>query len=291
MQIALHLGAHCTDEEALLRCLLRNRDALAADGTSVPGPNRYRTLLRDAAAEIAGGVITAEAEAALLDQIVEDDGASRVVLSFDSFMAFPRWAIGKNQLYPRATERTTGLVGLFPSQEVEFHLAIRNPATFLPALFEKQKGKSYEEFIEGSDPMLLRWSDLIARLRAASPQVPVTVWCDEDTPLIWPEVLCSVAAHEPWRSLDGVHAVVEQIMAPEGFARMTAYLAERPPQTEVQRRRIVAAFLDKYAIPERIDMPVDLPGWTEDYVGQLSALYDEDVEQIAAMQGVTFIAP
>jgi hypothetical protein len=291
MQIVFHLGAHCTDDEALLRCLLRNRDALIADGTSVPGPNRYRTLLREASAEVSGGRVTPEAEAALLDQIVEDEGARRVVLSFDSFMAFPRWAMGRNQFYPGATDRTTGLVGLFPSQQVEFFLAIRNPATFLPALFDKQKGKSYDAFIEGCDPLALRWSDLVMRLRAASPAVPLTVWCDEDTPLIWPEVLRAVAGHHPARALEGVHAIVEQIMAPDGFARMLAYLADHPPQTAIQRRRIVSAFLDKYAIAERIDMELDLPGWTTEYVEALTAAYDADVAAIADLPGVTVLAP
>ena len=47
MEIVYHLGAHCTDEERLLRCLLKNRGALSAQGIVVPGPARYRNLLRD----------------------------------------------------------------------------------------------------------------------------------------------------------------------------------------------------------------------------------------------------
>jgi hypothetical protein len=291
MQLSFHLGAHCTDEEALVRCLLKNREALAQDGIAVPGPTRYRTLLREATQALEGQTASPDTAAMLLDEIVEEDGVDRVVMSFESFMAFPRWALGRGQFYPGATDRTTGLCNLFPGHEVEFHLAVRNPATFLPALFEKQKGKSYEEFMEGCDPYALRWSDLVARILEASPGVPMTVWCDEDTPLIWPEVLREVSGHEPWRQLEDSHAIVAAIMAPEGFQRMTDYLATHPPETEIQRRRIVSAFLDKYALPDRIEMELDLPGWTDETVESLTLAYEEDIAGIARIPGVTVIAP
>ncbi len=41
MQIALHIGAHCTDEDRLLKCLLMNKEILSDVGTAVPGPGRY----------------------------------------------------------------------------------------------------------------------------------------------------------------------------------------------------------------------------------------------------------
>ena len=47
MQIVLHAGVHNTDEDRLLKCLLKNRDKLREDGVCVPGPSRYRRLLRD----------------------------------------------------------------------------------------------------------------------------------------------------------------------------------------------------------------------------------------------------
>ena len=43
MRIVYHLGAHCTDDERLMRCLLKNRDVLSAQGIVVPGPSKYRT--------------------------------------------------------------------------------------------------------------------------------------------------------------------------------------------------------------------------------------------------------
>jgi hypothetical protein len=291
MEIAIHLGAHCTDEEALVRCLLRNRGLLGAQGIAIPGPARYRALLREASAQLAGQTASAETAQFLLDEIVEDEGARRCVLSYESFMAFPKWALGRNQFYPGATDRTAALAALFPGHAVEFHLALRNPATFLPALLERQKDRDYDEFIQGVDPLALRWSDLVERIRAASPGVPLTVWCDEDTPLVWPDVLRILSGHPASLVLEDADTITAAIMSPEGFARMQAYLAAHPPQTAVLRRRIVSAFLDKYALPERIDMELDLPGWTADYVAALTAAYDADCARIARIPGVRFIAP
>ena len=47
MRIVYHLGAHCTDEDRLVRCLLKNRATLAEQGIVVPAPTRYRKLLRE----------------------------------------------------------------------------------------------------------------------------------------------------------------------------------------------------------------------------------------------------
>ena len=290
MQIVFHLGAHCTDEGALLKCLLRNRATLAEEGIAIPDPARYPTLLRDALAKLDGKVASEEASDALIDDLLGDQQAERIVMSYEGFMAQPRWALGRGMYYPGATERTAGLANLFPGHEVEFHLAIRNPATYLPALFERQKGKSYEDFVEGSDPMLLRWSDLVRRIRAASPGARMTVWCDEDSPVIFPEVFRLLSGHGGVRQMADTDAVLASIMSPDGVARMRAYLAQHPPQSEVHRRRVVTAFLDKFARPEAIEVELDMPGWTEAYVEELTRVYDEDCARIEGDDGVTFIA-
>lgn len=291
MQIVFHLGAHCTDEGALVRCLRRNHEVLAEDGIAVPDPALYQTQLRDASEALNFQPTTPDAAQALIDTLAEEDGMGRMVLSFDNFMAFPRWVMRRNQLYPGAADRTAGLAALFPGHEIEFHLAVRNPATFLPALYEKQRDRDYADFVEGSDPLLLRWSDLVERIIEANPAARLTVWCDEDTPLIWPEVLRELSGHDAGRRLAGTDAILAAIMSPEGLARLNDYLASNPPQTEIQRRRIVSAFLDKFALPGEIEMELDLPGWTEDYVEALTAAYDEDMLAIARLPGVTVIAP
>ena len=295
MRIVYHLGAHCTDEERLLRCLLKNRTVLAEQGIIVPGPTRYRTLLRETAVALKGQPASADTQALVLDQIVQDDRAERLILSWDSFLSFAPWVM-EGGLYRAAGERVRAFSLIFPEVEAEFFLALRNPATFLPALFDKQKNakggtRDFGSFLKFRDPQDIRWSDVIDRILQMNPYVPLTIWCDEDTPLIWPEVLRAVTGHAPQTVLEGTNELLEQIMSAEGLKRMQAYLAAHAVTTPEMRRKVTTAFLDKFAVPDRITMDVEVPEWTADLVEAMTSTYEQDVARIRARPGVQFIDP
>lgn len=295
MRIVYHLGAHCTDDERLLRCLLKNRGALAAQGIVVPGPTRYRHLMRDTAIALNGQAASPDTQSMVLDQIMEEDQAERLILSWDNFLSFLPWVIDGG-LYPAAGDRTRAFAQIFPQTAAEFHLAIRNPASFLPAIYDKQKtmkgGKPrFEDFLKGIDLFTLRWSEVIEKIRAQNPAASLTVWCDEDTPLIWPEVLQAVAGHAPGTVLEDENDLLATLMPPEGMKRMQAYIDTHPVTSVALRRRIVSAFLDKFALPEKINVEVEIPGWTAETVEQLTQAYLSDVARIAVIPGVRLIAP
>ncbi len=291
MQIALHIGAHSTDDDHLLNCLLKNRGALKQGGIVVPEPQRYRPVIRDTLKILRNDVATAETQEIILDAVLDEDDASRVVLSHEGFLGPAGNAVGQNLIYPHTSGKSARLRNLFSQYEVEFFLALRDPATFVPSVFERVSEPDFSAWSNGLDPMTLRWSDMLTRLKNAVPDAPVTVWCNEDTPLIWPEVLREIAGLDPTQTLIGQNDFLGTLMSKAGATRLEAYLEDRPPQNETQRRRIVAAFLDKFAKEEAIEQEIDLPGWTSAYVEQLTALYDEDVAQIAKLPGVRLIAP
>lgn len=290
MRIVYHLGAHFTDEERLLKCLLKNREVLSQYGVVVPGPKRYRNLLRDTAIQLKGSAASRDTQALILDKIMEEDVADRMVMSWDSFLSLAPWALD-GTLYPAAGDRVRAFSQIFPEIEAEFHLSIRNPATFLPALFEKLPNKTYEDFIGKTDIFDLHWSDVIERILAQNPDTPLTIWCDEDTPLIWPEVLRIVAGLPDDAALEGENDLLASLMSGEGMSRMQTYLQSHPPASVMQRRKVVSAFLDKFALPDRIDTTIEMPGWTNELVEELTTTYEQDVHRIANMPGVTFIAP
>lgn len=290
MRIVYHLGAHCTDEERLLRCLLKNRGALAAEGIIVPGPAKYRTLLRDTAMALKGQPATQDTQALVLDQIMSESEADRLILSWDNFLGYAQGALRRG-IYSSGAERMFAFCQVFPGIEAEFHIAIRNPATFVPAVFQKQSGRSYDEFMDGVEVDTLRWSTLIAALRETNPDVPVNVWCDEDTPLLWPEVLQAVSGHSDAITLTDTDDLVASIMSADGLQRMASYMESHPSQNVAQRRRVVSAFLDKFALPEQVDYLIDMEGWSEDLIDRTTQAYDQDVSRIMAMDGVTFLTP
>ena len=180
---------------------------------------------------------------------------------------------------------------LFPHAQLEVQFGMRNPATLIPALFAGSRFSDFTEFTQDMQPSAVTWSEMLVRLRKGHPDVPVTVWCNEDTPLLWGQILREMVDVPFDYPLSGTDDLVETIMDKAGFARMQRYLAENPTQSELQRRRIIGAFLERYALDEEIEEELDLPGWTPDLIEHLSLGYDEDMGRIATIPGVTLLMP
>ena len=288
MRIVYHLGAHCTDDDRLVRCLLKNRARLAEQGIVVPSPTRYRRLLRDTAGQLRGQTASEDTQAMILEQIMDEASAQRLILSWTGFLGFPAYAVA-NGLYGHGGEKLREFTQIFPDIEAEFHLAIRNPATFLPDLRARTLQKGHADILDGVDPFALRWSEAARQILQANPNVPLTVWCDEDTPLIWPEVLEGVSGHAPGTSLEDDDELLANLLTEAGLTRFRTYCAEHPPQTVSQRRRIVTAFLEKFGRPDALATEIALPGWTEDVVEELTRNYLADIDRIAQLPGVRFM--
>ncbi len=291
MQIVFHIGAHATDQGKLLKSLFRSKSILAGRGVAVTGPGRYRGLLQETLARLDDAQPAPDARDVLLDAILDEDTPDRVILSNDSFICFPGQILAEQMFYAATTEKIMKLVNLFPDDQLEFFLALRNPAGFIPAAHELVPRLSFEQFLRGTNPLHLRWSHMVRRIREAAPQATVTVWCNEDTPLIWERLLHALASTDPATELNGIHDLLEEIMTREGMQRMRGFIQKNPPRSQARKQRIIEAFLDKFARQDILEEELDAPGWTEQLVSQLTDIYEADVEDIRQMQGVRFIAP
>ena len=123
------------------------------------------------------------------------------------------------------------------------------------------------------------------------PDGQVTVWCNEDSPLIWPNILQAVSGHSDGMDLKGADDFLKNLMTPDGFTRMEHYLDRHPAETPEAKQQVLTAFLEKNALAEALEQEIDLPGWTEDYVERLSSQYDEDLDVISQIPRVTLIEP
>lgn len=292
MHVAYHIGAHCTDDDRLIKSLLKNKGVLANEGVIVPGPGRYRNALGSVVNKLAGAKASPETQDMLLDSILDVDNAERLILGHANFLGVHSRVLESGEFYPVARDKVTRLRNLFPDSPVSFFIGLRNPATFLPALFELGDSDDFTAFLGQIDPRDLFWSDVIETIRDAAPDCPVTVWCNEDTPLIWSEIMTEIAGIEPGEvPLKGGLDIIAEIMAKGGMARLRAYLDTHTPQNEMHRRRILAAFLDKFAMEDAVEQELDLPGWTAELIDDLTAAYDDDLLEIAAMPGVTVLSP
>ncbi len=288
MQIVFHLGAHATDDGLLIRSILQNRARLAKEGIAVPGPLRYRELLGDTSTRLRGAPADPATEALILAAICDDETAERVVLSSENFLCQPQKVLGPEGLYPKA-EKSAWLANCLPNHDVGFAMAIRNPASFLPEIVKALPLGS--GIPEGLMAETLLWSDVIADIAAANPGADICVWCHEDTPFIWSEIMRELTGHDPYTELDGEFDMLATIMSDDGMERLQEFLDSRGVSDQIKRRRAVSAFLDAHALAEEIVAEIDLPGWTDETVEVLTEVYEEDVARIAAMPNVTFVSP
>jgi hypothetical protein len=76
-----------------------------------------------------------------------------------------------------------------------------------------------------------------------------------------------------------------------GTQKMQNYFETNPPNSEKERQRVLAVFLEHYANPDAVEEEITLPSWTNDPLTRLSDLYDEDVNAIISRGDVKVIEP
>lgn len=291
MQIIIHTGAHFTEEDRLLKCLLRNKDDLAQRHVSLPGPSRYRKLLKDSMNATRDVTPNPQARDVLMDAILDDDKARRMILSNAHFFGAPRAALRDGLLYPNGPEKLRRMRALFPDDDLEIFMAIRNPATLLPAIYAESPRNDLDDFLEGVAPQRIRWSDTLVAMRVTAPSIPITIWCYEDMPIIWADIVRAMAGLAPEDKIVGGFDLLGDIMSSEGMKRFRAFLKDHPNMSPDQKHRVTAAFLDKYALEDELIEELEMPGWNEPLIDELTQVYDADFDAIQSIPGVRVIAP
>ncbi|MEO9825900.1 MAG: hypothetical protein ABJE99_00470 [Roseobacter sp.] len=291
MQIVLHAGAHETEEDRLFKTLLRNKEHFAKRGVSIPGPGRYRPLLREMLGALETAPAAEDAREILLDAILDDEHADHVILSHSYIFGPERACLRNGELYALAPERMQLLTQLFKHDEITLFMAIRNPASFLPTLYNSSPQSDMDSFLRGCDPLSIRWSDTLNSIRNAAPNANIVAWCFEDMPLIWAQIVREMAGLEHGEKIVGGFDLLSQIMSPEGMKRFRAYLKTHPDMNDIQKYRVISAFLDKFALQDAIEEELEAPGWTDELVEDLTAIYDDDVPLCARIPGVQMILP
>lgn len=291
MQLVLHTGAHFTEQERLIKTVLRNSDISSERGVHVPGPSSYRSLMRDTLNAMGKNAASPQAREVLLDVMLDGAKADRLVLSDANFFRTAGTGIQGGVLYPACGPRLAHMAHLFPDDDIEVFLGLRNPAALIPLFFQNAVDSTEGAFWDGGEPQDILWSETIARIRDALPDAPITVWCAEDLPLIWSQVVREMLDLVPDQKITGAFDLLYTIMSKEGMERFRAYLNANPEMTEAQKRRVISAFLEKFALDEELEEEVNMPGWSEALVDTLTNIYERDIEVVARMPGVRMLTP
>ncbi|WP_264212794.1 hypothetical protein [Leisingera thetidis] len=287
--LAFHIGAPNTDNGQLTWSLRKDALPLLERGVMIRRPGTYmkaiNQLLRKQEQELAGD----QERGALLSGMVKDQDVSRIILTNSGFLGVPGWMLSGGRLFRNAGSNTAALRGLFPGNPCEFFLGLRNPATLIGPVFKSQSSRSWEQFAAGADFLNLRWSDVVADILQSNPGCRITVWCNEETPVIWPGILGHVTGLGGGFRFSGELDITRGIISESGYERLEAYLASRPGLSEDQRERVRALFLTYFHSEEAVEEEIDLPGWSQGLVDKMSEAYLADTELIRGMPGVTFL--
>jgi len=193
MRLAIHTSAHFSEEEQLMNRLLRNKDSFSQKGVAVPGPGKYRRPIKQTLKALKTAPAAEGARDVLLDAIMDEEDADRLILSNADFFGAPRAAVRRGILHPFAAERIAQIRKLLPDDEIEMFMALRYPARLLPAMFEHLPKPNMTSFLGVDEPCDICWSDTIHAIRIAAPNLTITMWCNENTPLLWFQIIHKIA--------------------------------------------------------------------------------------------------
>lgn len=288
MQVIIHTGAHFTEEDRLLKSLLRNKQRFFANGIAVPGPGKYRVLLKETFAALRHAPPADDAGEVLIDAILDDEHANRMILSNPHFFGSPRYSLIDGDFYPQAPERMEQLTRLFHEHELEMFISVRAPATFLSALVEPAPDTRLADVMGGTNPLEMRWSDMLGRVRARLPDLPITVWCYEDAPLIWSTIIRALAGLPDNRKVMGAFDLLVNLVSPEGMQEFHAALRAggSPPSPEMITETILA-----HGLNDALEQELHLPGWSPELIEDMQWAYEEDLERISRIPNLRLIEP
>ncbi|SIS80322.1 hypothetical protein [Paracoccus saliphilus] len=291
MQMVFHIGVHGTDDDRLLKTLLNNREWLLKNGTEIVPPSRHSGLFEQALMPLKGGPATVEMEEVILDALLTTDDPERVIFSTPTFMGAVGRIVGREGLYPQIGNRVAALANLFPKYDSEFFMAIRNPATLLSDMLPKFKTGDYNVLMQGRHPLDLRWREAAQRMVQAAQGRRVVIWCHEDVPLVWPEVVRLVGDIAPDAPLKGGMLYMDELLDSAGTEKLRDAMSSRDQLSIADRRALCTQMLQGHSATEALDQDIKLPGWTQELVDEVTDNYYRDVAEIAALPGVEFILP
>jgi len=290
MIISIQIGAHGTNGETLTQTLRRNERLLAERGVIVPKKHVYRELLPEIMRRVQDEPADLQTQEALINELTDGYEAQRIVLSFEELICMPQLVFHNDALYAKSEFKLPWLSNVFADQHLEFFFGVRNPATFVPEVFSYCGPHiPYGQFMGNMMLEDILWAPLIKRMMAAAPAAKFTAYVYEDTPITWPQILHEMTGLDPYIKLSGELDVIAEVMQRDGLSRLGAYLETHKPRTEVQRKRILSSFLEKYVDPHALDADLEFQGWTQELVDMLGAQYEEDLYALEEISGLNLI--
>ncbi|WP_417268826.1 hypothetical protein [Celeribacter sp.] len=293
MKVHLHIGVHFTNTTRLLKAVRKNERVYRRHDVIVPPVTAYRAQIDDMVQRLNGQPAAPEDSEAFLETLTAGQTDASGLIMIDERWSGPlEQAFEERMLYASIADRVRRVANVFSGSDVRLSMSIINPATFVGSLLDKGRAAGQANWFTKHVPAHeVSWLPCIDRIQEALPDVPITLWTEEDAPLVWVRILRHLGDLGDDVTMRSPLSAVRSMLSHEGSERLYAYAQKFPPTTTEAFERIALAFLDKYEQVDIVGPAEGIPGWDEDDLEEITAGYDEDIAALSKRDGITVIQP
>lgn len=85
--------------------------------------------------------------------------------------------------------------------------------------------------------------------------------------------------------------MLSTIITKHGLSVLSETMSAQSPLNDLARHELIADIWENHAIVDQVEDEIDLIGFSPALVEQMSRMYDDDIDVIAQMDGVTLLLP
>lgn len=292
MRVNLHIGMHFTRTARLVKAMRENEKVNANHGVISPPVKSYRTKINAELARLDGLPPTRDESRALVSQIMGEGDVRSAILIDEAWSGKIETAFADEMLYSNAGENVRRVVELFQTEDVRLSMALINPATYIAGVLSVKRAVGQARwFVRNVDPASISWKTTVDRLLAEVTDIPVTLWAEEDTPLVWARILRNLGELPQDTEIRAPYAALREVLTPEGMTLFKTFIEKFPPKSPQTEERAIMAFLDKYSAAPVYDPEDGLEGWDAEALATITERYEADIATLAEHPRVTLIQP
>ncbi|WP_170607036.1 hypothetical protein [Ruegeria arenilitoris] len=290
MQVAIHAGVAFTDEGQIFELFKANADLLKKNRITFMGFPAYRRQFRAALKSLKAGSEESIREV-FLQNLANRGPVDRIVLSTPQFIGELPTAIMDGQFYPNAGRRIAYLGDVFEGMKVELFVALRNPGSFIPHVLMSLPDTDRRRILEETDLSSLSWLALIDNIRNFVPDVNITLWNDESSPLIQGYLARVIAGLPEDAALNQEYSLLSSLVSETGQQEIQTLMETKYAPNSSKLLADLGDIFEKYSLPEAVEEELDLPGWNHELIEAFTELYEQDLAILRKMPEIRFIAP
>jgi len=221
--------------------------------------------------------------AELQDTLPNKPGIERVIMSNDKTFGPRRTALLNGQIYPFAGQRIAYTQEILGDMQIELFVGLSNPAFFVPKVLMSLHTEIRQGILNTTDLSCLSWLSMIEDLSDLAPGIAITLWPNEDTPLIWGDIIRAISGLPANVPMMDEHALLASLLTETGKRELATRLQH--PKAIVPRD-VLKQIFENHAQPDLIEEEVELPGWTSDIVEAFTEIYEQDLAKIRTLPNV-----